>query len=312
MLSNCVFFNASYVRKGPFITRGGLTAQAAPGRRTVAGREGLLYTDAVRVRLPAVLVSALLLAAITTNAQIQREYTQLETEDAFVYMDGEGVAVRVMKNWSCRHGAGASNAEPMVLGKEDYAAFRARRIADGTWKQWSCPVVLGPVTFSREVQEAQRKMNMAPNKPDCVPWVPETGRLNWETLDYARCYLSKDAERARSVYKDKFAARLTSIIGDETAGYDALVARAKSTRLAFPHEGCDRSLDTIYDVVACRMERHGQVLLKAEEFFAFYSERVANLRGTDPILQTHATGLSMDADLVRKHLRRAQREADGL
>lgn len=266
----------------------------------------------MKLCLPAILLSAFVLAANPAKAQTQSRYIQHETDDAHVYMDEEGVAVRIEKNWACRNVGWASTADPKVFSNANYVEFRQGQIDRGTWDQWLCRAVLGPVAFSREVLEAQRKMNMAPDKPDCVPWVPETGRLNWEALAYARCHVAKEVEQARAELKTKLAEEIAAILGDDPAGFDALVAKAQSFRLSFPQEGCGRSLESVYDVVICRLERQDRHLATAEGFFAFYAERVDRLRGVDPIPQLQASGLAGDTDLIRKHLNKARREADGL
>jgi hypothetical protein len=252
------------------------------------------------------------LAADTLLAQTQPRYVQLETDDAFIYMDDGGVAVRAEKNFACRNVGWASTADPKVLSNAAFVAFRQGQIDRATWDQWLCKAVVGPVVFSRGILEAQRKMNMAPDKPDCVSWVPETGRLNWEALDYARCYLSKEVQRARADYKDRTAAALAAGLDEGTAEYEVLVTKSKKALLPFAVDGCERTLEKVYDVVACRMEPEGRFIERAEGFFAGYAGRIDRLRGTDPIPQTSASGIAEDAKLIREQLYEARREADGL
>lgn len=246
------------------------------------------------------------------SSPTQPSYVPLETEDAYIYMDDGGVAVRAEKNWSCRNVNWASTSDPKVFSKPDFAQFRQGQIDGGTWNQWLCSAVVGPVVFSREVLEAQRRMNMAPNKPDCVPWVPETGRLNWETLDYARCFLSKEVQAARMAYENRLSATLAWEFDDTNLDHSALMAKAKATRLPFIQDGCGRQLTSVFDAVVCRLERHDKFLKTAEGFFIGYGQRIDALRGVDPIPQLTATGIAEDAKLVRRYLNRAQRDADGL
>lgn len=246
------------------------------------------------------------------SSPTQHKYVTLETDEAYMFMDEGGVAVRAEKNWACRNVGWASTADPKVFTSPDFARFRQGQIDGRTWDQWLCKAVIGAVVYSREILEAQRRMNMAPDKPDCVPWVPESGRLNWETLDYARCYLGKEVQTGRKAYDDRFTATLAWELDDETGDRNALVAKAKGTRLPFVQDGCDRELKSVFDAVVCRLERHDSFLKTAEGFFAGYSQRIDAQRGVDPIPQLTATGIAEDAKLVRRYLNRAQRDADGL
>lgn len=273
---------------------------------------GLPYTDPVRLRLPAAMIAVLSIVASSADAQTQRRYVPLETDDAFIYMDEGGVALRAEKDWACRNVGWAPTADPTILSSTKYVQFRQGQIDRGTWDQWLCKAVVGPVVFSREVLEAQRKLNMAPGKPDCVPWVPETGRLNWEALAYARCYVSKEVERARQAYRERMSAALADALDDAPTGYDALVAKAKAAKLPFTLDGCGKPLKTVFDAVACRMQEQDRLLSKAEEYFAAYSERIEDRRGKEPISQIEASGIAEDAELIRSQLSDAQREADGL
>lgn len=247
-----------------------------------------------------------------STSPTQRRYVPLETEDAYVYMDEEGVAVRAEKNWACRNVGWASTADPKIFSSPDFARFRQGQINGGTWDQWLCRAVIGPVVFSREILEAQRKMNMAPDKPDCVSWVPETGRLNWEALDYARCYVSKEVVRARAAYRDRFSEALAKALDGRTAPLHELIVAAKAAKLPFTVKGCGRWLETAFEVAACRMEVQDRLLTEAEGFLANYAERVDARRGIDSLSPSDAAGLAEDAELIRSRLRDAQGEADGL
>lgn len=248
-----------------------------------------------------------------TSAQGQPEYTQMETEDSFVYMDKEGLAVRMAKNWACRHQNWAPAAEPtLLLNRQQFNDFELRMKSSGQWSEWSCVVRPGGVTFSRDIQNAQRAMNDAAGKPDCAPRVPETGRLNWETLDYARCYVARDVKKARAAYDAALASRLAEVLRDGGGGLDRLVARAKAEELPHPYEGCGKMLSTVYDSVVCEKDRCDQLLKKAEGFFEMYRLRIDALRGSEAITQQQAQGIAGDADLVREYLWSAQRAADGL
>ena len=258
------------------------------------------------------LLSALVLAGRPPAVWAQSQYILLESDDAYRYLDERGVAIRAEKNWACRNVGWASTDDSTVFDKDRYTSFRQGQIDRGTWNQWKCKEIVGPVVFSREILEAQRKMNMAPDKPDCVSWVPETGRLNWESLDYARCYVGKEVQNARTAYENRLAAALAWELDDAVAGRDSLIAKAKATRLPFIQDGCGRPLKTVYDAVVCRLERHDEFLKKAEDSFSAYGQRIDSLRGMDPVPQLTATGIAEDVKLIRRYLGRAQREADGL
>lgn len=263
-------------------------------------------------RLYAILLAALILIVNTASAQPSSRYILHETEDAFLYLDENGVAHKAEKNWACRNVGLASTSTPTVYNNAKYAEFRQGQIDRGTWNQWTCKAVVGPVIFSRGILEAQRQMNMVPDKPDCVSGVPENGRLNWEALDYARCYVAKEVQRARADNKDRTASALAVALDDRTSEYEVLVSKSKIARLAFAVDGCERTLESVYDVVSCKMEPEGRLIEKAERYFSEYAERIERLRGTDPILQTTAAGIAEDAKLIREQLSEARREADGL
>lgn len=242
----------------------------------------------------------------------QSRLIPLETEDAYVYMDEEGVALRADKIWSCTRVDRSDGGSPEEFKKAGFDDFRLRQLEAGEWDKWACTVTVGPVSFSREVLEAQRRMNMAPDKPDCTPWVPESGRLNWETLDYARCYVKKEVEGARQDFNARKAATLSALLGDTTSDFDSLIAKSKLTKLVRTVEGCGKTLVFVHDYVSCRMDGEDALLTKAEDYYRVYSDRIDARRGRDPVTQIEASGIGEDAKLIQRQLRRARREADGL
>ncbi|TBR26379.1 hypothetical protein EPO15_00235, partial [bacterium] len=145
--------------------------EGGQGRPAAAGDAGFLQSALLSVSFDG-----------AAKAREQTKYIQLETDDAFVFMDEKGVAVRMAKNWACRNNGWAANADPRVFNKPQFEAFKQGQIANGTWKEWVCGEQGGVTVFSRDVQKSQQQMNRAPGKPACAPKVPETGRYNYEML----------------------------------------------------------------------------------------------------------------------------------
>lgn len=274
--------------------------------------ETLHYTDDMALRPMVTAGIALFGLAISTGAYAQSRLITLETEDAFVYMDEEGVSLKADKIWSCKRMDQGEANNPQEFNKAGYDEFRRHQIEDGEWDKWLCSVKVGAVSFSREVREAQRRMNMAPDRPDCAPWVPETGRLNWEALDYARCFVKKEVEAARLNFNARKAAALSGLVGDPASDFNTLVAKSKLTKLQRTVEGCGKTLVFVYDYVSCRMEGEDAILTNAETYYQVYSDRIDARRGHEPLSQMDASGIGEDSKLIRRTLRRAQREADGL
>lgn len=269
----------------------------------------------MKPRLGALLLAALASIVHTASAQPSSRYIQMETEDAFLYLDENGVAHKAEKNWACRNVGWASTAEPTIYGASRYPEFRQGQIDRGTWDQWICKVVIGPVIFSRGILAAQRKMNMAPNKLTCTLWVPETGRLNWEMLEYDRCALSRQLTQVKAESAREFAARLADLTGtelpedrlqsDPAQVVEELLPRARAERLDIFTEDCGLVVATVLDLVTCQRRVKQEHLDAAERMYGIYAGRVESLRGTAALEQTAADGVSADAAQIRRHLRDA-------
>jgi hypothetical protein len=255
------------------------------------------------------------------SSPTQRRYVPLETEDAYIYMDDGGVAVRAEKNWSCRNVNWASTSDPKVFSKPDFAQFRQGQIDGGTWNQWMCKAVVGAVVYSRGIRDAQRKMNAWHLRPDCAPWVPETGRNNWEMLEYDRCLLSEQLAFAQVEFSVEFAARLADILGEsipdarlrqDTKELIAeLSAKARKKKLGLYDSSCDKVVPMACDFVECRLAGRRAALRKVEDFLPRHAERVAAQRGRDGIEQSRMDGIAADAASVRRLLRTVLGEAEG-
>lgn len=242
----------------------------------------------------------------------------METEEAYVLMDEEGVAYRYAKNWACRRSGWAPGAEPAVYGQPEFIAFRERARADGSWGDWFCSARPGTITYSRDLQRAQRRMNS--NAPFGAPYVPETGRYSAEMLEYNRIVLDTKIFTARGDYQVAFVSQLTSLLREappatvtrDNAGQilSSLKAKAAAKRLDRPFEMCGRTVDNVYDYVACRMAGRDSALKKAEERFAEHQDRLRNLRGQTTVNPETLTQLGEDAAAIDKFIRQAQREGD--
>lgn len=283
-----------------------------PGRRTVAGRNGLPYTDAVDLRLPATLLSVLVLTTNAVYAQSGRHLVTLETEDAYIYMDEGGVAIRAEKNWACRNVGWASTADPKIMDNARFRAFRDSQITNATWDQWICTTAPGPVTFSREVQKAQQEMNASPKRPAQARRIPETGRYNWEMLDYSRLVLSSEVGDARRVYAEQVIAAFLDFLPAEVAATrieresDAVIAelseegKAKSLNINDPI--CGRVVANVYDAVTCRMHERETRLRAAAESYRAYADMVIGLNGRATISTEEAQAANLAARQVKRRL----------
>lgn len=227
-------------------------------------------------------------------------------------MDSEGIAIRMEKQWACRQSERPTLSEPLLLEPAAYREFRGRRLALGDWDNWICDIRPGPIIYSREIQKAQAAMNTIPGKPDCAPLVPENGRLNWEMLDYARCYIAKDVQQARETYEAAVTARLSELLREGGNDPERVRARAKETELLRPREGCGKTLRTMFDFAVCELDACERHLIKAEGIFTEYGRRIDKLRDAPTITQSQTDGIAADADLIREVLRRAEREAHGI
>lgn len=293
-----------------------------PGQWAVAGRASLPYTDPVRFRLGAFWASALVLAASSASARADKRYVQLETSDAFVYMDGEGVAVRVEKNWACRNVGWASTAEPTIYGKEGFTRFWDIQIANGTDFQWNCTIIAGPVVYSREVQRAQREMNASPKRPAQARRIPETGRYNWEMLDYTRLVLSAEIREARRIYEGQVIAAyldfLSAVVAEERIQRDPdaviaeLSAKGMARRLDIQDPHCGRIVATVHDAVTCRLADRETRLLAAEDSYKDYADIVNGLDGHSAISAGEAQAVNLAARQVQRRLARFEAAALGL
>lgn len=268
------------------------------------------------ILLPLIL-SVLTCAASTAVAQESR-FIQMETEEAYILMDDEGVAYRYAKNWACRHSGWGTGDEPEVLGYSEFIALRDRSKADGSWELWTCAVRPGPITFSRDLQRAQRRMNS--NVPFGAPYVPETGRYSAEMLEYNRISLDAALFAARTDYQVAFVTQLSALLREAPPTavtrdnawqiLTALTAKATAKKLDRPFEMCGRMVDNVFDYVDCRMTARDSALKKAEEKFAEFQDRLRNLRGQTIITPETLAQMGEDAILIDKFIRQAKREGD--
>lgn len=273
-------------------------------------------------RFLGVLAFAIFLAVPSPNAQTQRPYVQLETEDAFIYMDDTGVAIRVEKNWACKNIGWASTADPKILDKERFASFRDGQITYGTWNQWICAVIPGPVVYSRDVQKAQREMNASPKRPAQARHVPETGRYNSEMLDYVRIVLASEVQEARRTYEGQLIAAYRDFIPVEVSAAriqndpDAVIvdlsAQGKALRLHLRDPVCGRVVATVHDAVTCRFAEREIRLRAVEDSYKAYADIVNALSGRSVITATEAQAVNIAARRVKRSLARLEAATLGL
>lgn len=216
------------------------------------------------------------------------------------------------KQWVCRRRDWPEDASPYKWNHQEYRDFESRSRAAGDWDWWLCGVQPGEATFSRDVQNAQRAMNLSAPRPADAPTVPETGRYNWEMLEYAKCGIARDIASARDEYKGELAFRLATLlqedISEERIQHDVdsalaeLGPRAKASRLLTPDTSCSPPAGDMYDLALCRMKRRDGLLNTAEGLYKAYADRVASLRDSLVISGSQAAGIARDVELVREYL----------
>lgn len=253
------------------------------------------------------------------RARGEAEYTQLETEDSYVFMDKEGVAVRMAKNWACRHQNWASTTDPYLMNRQQFNDFKSKKESSGEWAEWSCGEQGGVTTFSRDIQKSQKAMNTSPAKPSCAPRIPETGRYNVEMLDYSACLLLKDVERSRYGYKIDLLVKLATLLQESVTEEmilkqtDSLLAKltekAKKKRIDKMDQYCGKVVGTVWDLASCKLAKRDEYVKKSEEFLEAYKKRVDSFKGRLVITQAEIQGLQADEALVKKYLTLAYLEA---
>ncbi|TPW20250.1 MAG: hypothetical protein FD126_1874 [Elusimicrobia bacterium] len=244
----------------------------------------------------------------------------MEVGDNFVFMDEEGLVIKVEMSWSCRRTDWARTSTPKVLDPRQFERFKTEKKDSGDWVNWVCDVGAGPVIFSRDLQRAQRDMNASPLRPDCAPQVPETGRNNWEMLEYDRCLLTEQVAMAQREFTVEFALRLADVLGesqleglirqDPGARLIELTAKAKAKKLGLYDNACDRVVPTAYDLIECRMADRKAALARVQKFLPLHHGRVEGQRGRDGIEQPIMDGIAADAASLRKDLRAALGESE--
>lgn len=256
-----------------------------------------------------------LIALLALPAPGAEHYIQLDTEGAFVFMDSEGVALRVEKMWACRNTGWPASVGAEGYTREQFLGFKERRIADGTWEQWDCREYAGDVIWSRVMLEAQRKMNTAADKSACVPWVPETGQYNREMFESSLCELRAAVVDARQDYTADLVLRLGTVLRMEPptapsetqrSEYQAeVIAAAKEKSLLTRQEGCGRTLATLMEWTECRMSARAATVDAAEQSLLRYSELVATLPRAGRLSYFQVQDLQAQAVEVRRFVERA-------
>lgn len=256
-----------------------------------------------------------LIALLALPAPGAERYIQLETEGAYVFMDSEGVALRVEKMWACRKTDWPASVGAEGYTREQFLAFKERRIADGTWGEWACREYAGDVIWSRGMLDAQRRMNTAADKSACVPWVPETGQYNREMFESSLCELGAAVVGARKDYTADLVLRLGTVLRMEPptapsetqrSEYQAeVIAAARGKSLQTRQEGCGRTLATLMEWTECRMGTRAAAVDVAEQSLLRYSELVATLPRAGRLSYIQVQDLQAQADEVRQSVQRA-------
>lgn len=290
------------------------------GRKTNAVLPNPPYTDRVTLWPYASLLAILTIGAPPASATSRSKYIQMEVGDFFVFMDEEGLAIKVEMEWSCRRTDWARTSTPKVFDPRHFERFRTEKKASGDWGNWVCDVGAGPVVFSRDLQRAQRALNASPLRPDCAPQVPETGRNNWEMLEYDRCLLTEQLAMTQREFTVEFALRLADALGesqlegpirqDPGARLIELTVKAQAKKLALYDNLCDKVIPTTYDLVECRMADRKAALARVQKFLPFHQTRIEGQRGRDGIEQPIMDGIAADAASLRKTLRAALGESE--
>jgi len=244
-------------------------------------------------------------------------YTQVDTPTGFVFMDNEGVAVRMTKNYVCREGEDGKTYEMTSAGYERFKKEHA-----GDLDKYQCGVSAGVTVFNRELQKMQEKMNDPKTKPSCAPKVPETGRYNFEMLKYSECRLEDQVKLLEKGYELDRLARIAELLGEqyhddqflkdaEHGGklQKALLDRAKRSLDDIPFRRkklydstCGGYVTTVLELVDCKLKKRKDYLDEARKSLDLYKTRVGGFRDRQVITEQDIQGLQGDEQFISKYV----------
>ena len=239
--------------------------------------------------------------------------TQLDTDESFVFMDSEGVSVRMAKNKVCRHKDWEEKTESLVMTLKQFEKFKGQQESFGEWQNWLCGEGGGVTTFSRDLQKRQKEMNQ--NRPACAQPIPVTGRYNYEMLQYSWCLLSTDVENSQRAYKIDMMVRLARLTGEQFMDdqflddhkngnklYNFLRAKAAKEKLDKYDALCGRKVVSVLDLVECKMTKRKEYVDKASEQLKAYKARTEGFKGRQVISEAEIASLQTDEAGIRKFL----------
>ncbi|MFA5140330.1 MAG: hypothetical protein WC728_13950 [Elusimicrobiota bacterium] len=248
--------------------------------------------------------------------------TQINTTDGFVFADKQGIAVEMGKNVVCRNAQWPDDKEPVMMSPTKFKSFRAEEEGKGQWGNWLCGEAGGPQSFDRNLKEQQHKMNDPKTKPACAPEVPETGRYNYQMLQYSLCRVEEQVKLLERGYELDRLVRIAELLGeqyhddqflkDAQNGYklrDALLKRAEASLddIPFRHRKmydstCGGYVTTVLELVDCKLKARKQYMEDARKFLDRYKARVESFKGRQFITEQDIQGLQADEQLVSKYV----------
>ncbi|MFH1724005.1 MAG: hypothetical protein ABII00_05210 [Elusimicrobiota bacterium] len=278
-----------------------------------------LYDRKVKGEQNAFQMGAMLSAAFdgaARAAQPLADLKQVDTQDGFVFVDGDGeVAIRMTKNMACRHIDWAESAEPVEMSFEEFRDFEAKRKSAGDSKSWTCGEVGGVTVFNRELQNNQKKMNRAPGLPACAPSIPENGRYNYEMLAYTYCLVETDVRRAEQAYRIDLMVRLSQLLGqfyqddqylkDDENGNPVLkklLKLAAEKKLDKYDSVCDKTVETVLELAECKLAKRKEYIDKAAELLKGFQRRVEGYKDRQVITEGDVGELQGDEQHIKKYL----------
>ncbi|MFA6029546.1 MAG: hypothetical protein WC969_06820 [Elusimicrobiota bacterium] len=237
------------------------------------------------------------------------EYVQVETNEGFFFEDAKGIAVKMTKGMACRKQGWPDSREPDKMTLSAFEDFKKREQEGGTWEDWSCGPVGGVVTFRRDVQQQQRKMNK--NRPPCAPLIPETGRYNYQTLYYDFCQREEQIDQQEKGLRIDRMMRLAQLLGkqyredqflkEKTLEAD-LIKDAKKKKLGEYDSVCKRKVADYFELIECRLEDRAKYLAAGRKALEAYRKRVEQFKGRDFILPEEVSGLQGESQVVFKSI----------
>ncbi|MEK9144395.1 MAG: hypothetical protein AAB339_02155, partial [Elusimicrobiota bacterium] len=250
-----------------------------------------------------------IMTGVMTAEGPKADFTRVNTPEGYVFMDDKGVAFRASKAMACRAKAWPDDYEPLVMSLKKFAEFKAEKEAAGEWDNWFCGEMSGVTTFSRDLAVQQKRMNK--ERPPCAPIVPETGRYNFEMLQYSYCKMDTQVSELDKSWRIDRMVRIAQLLGkqyrDDQWFKDAklesdLLAEARKKKVNRYDGVCGREVSDVLDLVDCRLAKRVEHLGQAKEKLALFKTRMQRFSGADSISNEDVEGMRGTEFLVSKYV----------